>query len=40
MNPQVIEAVKKDPGMMQFLAEILISYIFEKHKIRLTDSTL
>lgn len=40
MNPQVIEAVKKDSGLLTFLAEILINYIYEKHKIKLTSSTI
>lgn len=38
MNPQVIEAVRKDNGLLQLLAEILMNYVFEKHKIKLTES--
>lgn len=36
MNPQVIQAVKTDPGLLEFLVQILINYVFEKHKLRLS----
>lgn len=40
MNPQVVQAVKADLGLLEFLAQILINYLFEKHKIQLTEGTV
>ena len=39
LNPRVIEATKKDEGLLLFLFEILQNYIFEKYQIKLDEST-